>query len=39
MALVEVPTYEEKTADEQLISGPQLAGQGLSQDEIDNLFD
>jgi chemotaxis protein CheZ len=30
---------EEKTADEAMLSGPQLKGQGISQDEIDKLFD
>ncbi len=29
----------EKTTDEQLLSGPQLKGDGLSQDDIDSLFD
>ena len=29
----------EKTEDEKLLHGPQLAGKGLSQDEIDALFD
>jgi chemotaxis protein CheZ len=30
---------EEKTEDEKLLDGPQLEGKGLSQDEIDALFD
>jgi len=30
---------EEKTDDEKLLDGPQLEGKGLSQDEIDALFD
>ncbi len=38
LAAVEV-VAEEKTADEALLSGPQLEGQGISQDEIDKLFD
>lgn len=29
----------DKTADESLLNGPQLEGQGLSQDDIDALFD
>jgi chemotaxis protein CheZ len=36
---VVVPPDQEKTADEELISGPQLDGKGLSQDDIDQLFD
>ncbi len=39
LAEVEVPVDREKTTDEQLVSGPQLEGDGLSQDDIDNLFD
>jgi len=39
LAEVEVPVDREKTPDEQFLSGPQLAGNGLSQDDIDNLFD
>lgn len=39
MDAVEVPVYEEKSADEELVSGPQLEGQGLSQEDIDSLFD
>jgi chemotaxis protein CheZ len=35
----EVSTESEKTEDEKLLEGPQLAGQGLSQDDIDSLFD
>jgi hypothetical protein len=27
-----------KTADEKLLHGPQLEGKGISQDEIDKLF-
>lgn len=30
---------EEKSDDEKLLNGPQLEGKGLSQDEIDSLFD
>lgn len=30
---------EVKTEDEKLLNGPQLEGQGLSQDDIDSLFD
>ena len=30
---------EEKTEDEKLLAGPQMEGKGLSQDEIDALFD
>ncbi len=36
---VDVKPEREKTADEKLMHGPQLAGQGNSQDEIDKLFD
>lgn len=36
---VDVKPEREKTADEQLMHGPQLAGEGISQDEIDKLFD
>lgn len=36
---VEVKPEREKTADEMLTHGPQLAGEGISQDEIDKLFD
>ena len=39
LAEVEVPVDREKTTDEQLVSGPQLEGDGLSQDDIDNLLD
>ena len=35
----EVAVVEEKTDDEKLLEGPQLAGKGLSQDDIDSLFD
>jgi chemotaxis protein CheZ len=38
LAEVEVTPDREKTEDEKLLSGPQLAGKGLSQDDIDNLF-
>ena len=38
-AEVEVPVYQEKTTDEQLVSGPQLEGDGLSQDDVNKLFD
>tara|TARA_B110000046_G_scaffold43267_1_gene48170 strand:- start:70 stop:213 length:144 start_codon:yes stop_codon:yes gene_type:complete len=30
---------EEKTEDKKLLNGPQLEGQGLSQDDIDSQFD
>jgi len=36
---VEVQVPEEKTEDEKLLSGPQMEGEGISQDEIDKLFD
>ncbi len=36
---VDVKPEREKTADEKLMHGPQLPGQGISQDEIDKLFD
>lgn len=36
---IEVTSDQEKSADELLLSGPQLEGQGLSQDDIDALFD
>lgn len=36
---VDVAPEREKTADEKLLHGPQRAGQGISQDEIDKLFD
>ena len=36
---VDVEPAREKTADETLVHGPQLAGEGISQDEIDKLFD
>ncbi len=39
LAEIEVPVDREKTIDEQLVSGPQLEGDGLPQDDIDNLFD
>jgi len=35
---VEVTPDREKSEDEKLLSGPQLEGKGLSQDDIDNLF-
>lgn len=38
MAEVAVETIE-KTEDEKLLDGPQLEGKGLSQDEVDSLFD
>lgn len=34
----EVKVDKEKSADEKLLHGPQLAGKGVSQDEIDKLF-
>lgn len=36
---VDVKPEREMTADEKLAHGPQLPGQGISQDEIDKLFD
>ena len=36
---VEVPPDQEKSDDEKLLSGPQAEGEGLSQDDIDSLFD
>ncbi len=36
---VDVKPEREKTADEKLMHGPQLAGEGISQDDIDKLFD
>jgi len=39
LAEVEVAPDQEKTDDELLLSGPQLEGEGLSQDDIDALFD
>ena len=39
MAKVDVKPVKEKTADEKLISGPPLAGQGITQAEIDALFE
>lgn len=38
-AEVVVPPDQEKSADDKLMSGPQREGQGLSQDDIDKLFD
>ncbi|MBM3733544.1 MAG: protein phosphatase CheZ [Acidimicrobiia bacterium] len=34
----EVKPDQEKTVDEQLLHGPQLEGKGVTQDEIDKLF-
>ncbi len=36
---VEVKPDREKTADEMLVHGPPLEGHGISQDDIDKLFD
>ncbi|MDP6573066.1 MAG: protein phosphatase CheZ [Rhodospirillales bacterium] len=36
---VEVKPVNEKTADEELLHGPQLEGEGISQADIDKLFD
>jgi len=36
---IEVLPESEKSADEKLLEGPQLEGKGLSQDDIDSLFD
>ena len=39
MANTEVIAGQELNEGEQLLNGPQLEGQGLSQDDIDGLFD
>lgn len=39
MDAIEVSTESQKTEDEKLLEGPQLEGKGLSQDDIDSLFD
>ncbi|MBL6951346.1 MAG: protein phosphatase CheZ [Alphaproteobacteria bacterium] len=39
IAMIEVTGDQEQSADEKLLNGPQLEGQGLSQDDIDKLFD
>jgi chemotaxis protein CheZ len=39
MEKIEVKPVREKTSDEKLLDGPQLAGKGISQSEIDALFD
>lgn len=36
---IDVVAETEKTEDEKLLEGPQLEGKGLSQDDIDSLFD
>ncbi len=36
---VDVKPEREKTADEKLVHGPQRAGEAITQDEIDKLFD
>ena len=36
---IEVKAEKEKTEDEKLLAGPALEGEGISQDEIDKLFD
>ena len=36
---IEVKSYGEKTEEEKLLQGPALEGQGITQDEIDKLFD
>ena len=36
---IEVRPDKEKTEDEKLLHGPSLEGEGISQDEIDKLFD
>ena len=36
---IEVKPDKEKTEDEKLLNGPALEGEGISQDEIDKLFD
>ncbi len=35
---IEVKPDQEKTADEKLLHGPQIEGKGVTQDEIDKLF-
>ena len=35
---IEVKSYGEKTEDEELLHGPALEGEGISQDESDKLF-
>jgi chemotaxis protein CheZ len=39
LAAVEVAVDLEQTVNGELLSGPQLKGEGLSQDDIDSLFD
>jgi len=39
IGIIEVLPEQEKTEDEKLLDGPQLEGEGLSQDDIDSLFD
>ena len=39
LAEVEVASDREEPTDEELLNGPQLNGEGLSQDDIDSLFD
>lgn len=39
LANIEVAAEPEQSNDEKLLHGPQLEGQGLSQDDIDKLFD
>ena len=36
---IEVKVEIEKTEDEKLLKGPALEGEGITQDEIDKLFD
>ena len=36
---VEVVSGKEQSEEENLLNGPQLNGQGLSQDDVDGLFD
>ena len=36
---VEIEDEQEKTDDDKLLQGPQLEGRGVTQDEIDKLFD
>jgi len=39
LAEIEVSPENGETGDESLLNGPQLDGEGLSQDDIDSLFD
>ncbi len=39
LAEIAVPVEREKTPEEKILTGPQSEGKGLSQDDIDSLFD